>query len=91
MRGNIDIGFELGLLVEFQGALADIDGHVADPFQIGGDFQSGGDEAQVAAGGLVQRQKLDAQIVDIDIETIHFMVALDNDFGAARNRGRPET
>ena len=58
---NVDIGFELRFLVQFQRAFADIDRHVADPFQIGGDLESGGNEAQVASGGLMQGQELDAQ------------------------------
>src|SRR5262245_30235686 len=64
---NVDIGLKLGFLIQFQGAFAEIDGHVADPFQVGRDLQSGSDEPQVAAGGLMQGEQTDAKIVDIDI------------------------
>ena len=55
--GYVDVGFQLRLLIELEGALADIDGHVADPFEIRGDFEPGGDEAKVASGRLMQRQQ----------------------------------
>ena len=44
-------------------------------------FKPGRDEAQVAAGGLVQGEQLDAQFVDFDIQPVYFMVALDDDVG----------
>src|SRR5215510_13095958 len=52
--GDIDIRLKLGFLIQFQGAFAEIDGHVSDPFQVRRDLESGCDEPQVAAGGLMQ-------------------------------------
>ncbi len=44
-------------------------------------FKPGGDEAKVASSRLMQRQQLDANIVDIDVETIDLVIPLDDDFG----------
>jgi hypothetical protein len=65
--GDIDIRLELGLLVQFQGALAEVNGHVADPFQIRRDFEAGCDESQIAAGRLMQREQSNAEIIDIHV------------------------
>ncbi len=52
---NVDVRLKLRFLIELQGALADVDRHVADPFQISGNFQSRSDKAQIAAGRLMER------------------------------------
>ena len=76
---DIDIGFELWLLVKLQGSLAGVNGHVADPFEIGGDFQTRRDEAQILSCRLMQGEQTNAQIVDFHVQTIYFVVALDDD------------
>ena len=78
---NIDVRLQQGLLVEFQGAFADVHGHITDPFEIGGDLETGGDKPEVAAGGLVQGQQTNADIVDVHVEPVHLMVAFNDDLG----------
>ena len=63
--------------VELEGALADIDRVVADPLEVGGDLEPGRDEAQVAGGGLMEGEQVEAALVALDIHPVHFGVAGD--------------
>ena len=75
---DVDVGLELRLVVKLQHALADIDGVVADALEVGGDLEPGGDKAQIAGGGLMQREQPDTQLVGLDVHAVDFGVARDN-------------
>ena len=74
---DIDVGFELRLLVQLDRALADIDGVVADALEVGRDLEAGGDEAQIARGRLMQREQADTALVALDVHAVDFGVARD--------------
>jgi len=57
--------------------LRDVLGEVADTLEVGGDLQRRGDEPEVARGRLMQREELDREIVDLDVEPVHHVVACD--------------
>ena len=86
MRGSACTGWTGGDLGQRDRALGDIGGVVADPFEIAGDLQRGDDLAQVARHRLAQRQQPDRQIVEIALELIDLVVALDD--AARRDRCR---
>src|SRR6266567_3885713 len=49
---DIDVRFQLGLLVELQGPLADVDGHVADSFEVSSNLEARGNKPEVPPGRL---------------------------------------
>ncbi len=59
------------------GPLGDVDREVADPLQGGVDLDGGDDEAQVAGHRLVERQRLEAVLLDVDLHEVDREVALD--------------
>ena len=79
--GDIDVGLELGFLGQFQRPLADILREVAHSLQIGRDLHRGGDEPQIARGGLAQGQEPDALLVDLHVVGIDLVIGLDHALG----------
>ena len=88
MRGDVDVGLERRLGRQLDGALGDVRGEVADALEVGGDLEGRGDEPQVARRRLVQREQLERQVVDLDVEPVHRVVALDGDAARAPRRAR---
>ena len=52
----------------------DVDGQVADPFEVGVDLHGGDNRAQVRGHRLVQREQLEAAVVDLDVELIDRLI-----------------
>ena len=66
------------------GALGDVDGEVADALELVVDLDDGHDEAQVAGHRLVEREDLEALLLELDL------VLVDDEVGGdhpARRRG----
>jgi hypothetical protein len=61
--------------------LGDVDGMVAHPFQVVGDLERRGEHPQVAGHGLLQRQKIDALLLDFHFHGIDHPVAGDHPAG----------
>jgi len=80
---DVDVGLDRQLAGELDGPLGDVSRHVADALQVGGDLERRGDEAEVARRGLAEREQLEREVVDLDVEAVHGVVALD---GGARER-----
>ena len=55
------------LVGKLHGALADVGGEVADALELAVDLDDGDDEAQVAGHRLVQREELEALLLDLDL------------------------
>ena len=66
--------------------LGDVDGQVADPLEVGVDLDGGDDDAQVGGHRLVQRQQLEAAVVDFDVEVVDRLVAGQHRVERARGR-----
>ena len=81
---QVDVGLELGLLVEGQDPLGDVDGHVADPLEVAVDLDGRRDEAQIAGDGLTQGQKADALLLDLRVEPVDLGVSVDDRPGQVR-------
>src|ERR1044071_97808 len=73
---DVDIRFELRLLIEFQSALTGVDRHVANTLEVGSDLEPGGDKAQVFSRRLMEREQPDAQLIDFDVPPVPLMIAL---------------
>jgi hypothetical protein len=69
--------------------------------QVGGDLERCRDQAEIARRRLMQRQQLDAQLVDLDVDAVDRVVAVDGEpgerivalaegaYGPARSGPRP--
>ena len=79
MARDVDVGLERWLGCQLDGALGDVRGEVADALEVGDDLEGGGDEAQVARRGLAQGEQLEREVVDLDVEPVDRVVALDRD------------
>ena len=64
--------------------LCHVHGQIADAFEIGDDLEGGGDEAQIGRGGLIQRQRADALLVDRELHLIDRAVGVDDPAGELR-------
>jgi hypothetical protein len=53
-------------------------GHVADAFEVGRDLERRGDQAEIARRWLVEGEELQAEIVDLDVEPVDRVVAVDD-------------
>ena len=76
--GKIDVGLDLGHLVEDDRLFGDVSGHVADPLQVAVDLDRRRDEAEVARGGLPQRQQADAFLLDLHVDPVDLVVLADD-------------
>ena len=56
--------------------LGDVDGQVADALEIGVDLDRGDDGPQVGGHRLVQREQLEAAVVDLDVQLVERLVAV---------------
>ncbi len=68
--------------------LGDVDGEIADALQVGVDFDRRHDRPQVHGHRLVERQELEAAIVDFDVQLIDGPIALEHardDLGVVAN------
>ena len=66
------------LVGQLYGALGDVGGEVADALQLVVDLDDGDDEAQVAGHRLVQRQQLEALLLDLDLDLVDLHVGGDH-------------
>ena len=57
------------------GRLGDIDREVADPLEVGVDLDRRDDRAQIGGHRLVQRQQLEASVIDLDVQLVDRAVA----------------
>ena len=71
------------LIGKFDGVLRDVDGVIADAFEVGRDFQHGRDLAQLAGDGLLAPDQLDAVRLDAAPQIVDDVVA-GNDARARR-------
>ena len=55
--------------------LGDVDGEIADAFEVGVDLDGGDDRAQVDRHRLIERQQREAAVVDLDVERVQRTVA----------------
>lgn len=75
---------------EAQRRLGDVDGVVADAFQVAGDLDGADDEAQVARHGLLRGEQFHGQRFHVDLQGVDTAVALDDGVGlvlVAREQG----
>ena len=68
-------------LVQVDGALGDVHGQVADALEVDDDLEGGGDEAQVAGGGLAQREDAAAALVHLQLEQVDLAIGTDHFLG----------
>jgi predicted Rdx family selenoprotein len=61
-------------LVQVERALGDVDREISDALEVDDDLQRGGDEAQIARGGLAQREQAAARFVDRDLEAVDLAI-----------------
>ena len=66
MCGMSIIGLMTGLFHQRQRALGDVDRQIAHALQVGVDLEGGDDQAQIGRHGLLQRQQVDGELVDLD-------------------------
>jgi hypothetical protein len=74
---NVNVWLELRLLAQFKHSLADIDGVVADTFQVGSDFEPSRDEAQIARRWLMQGEEPYTTLVALDVHPVHIGITRD--------------
>jgi len=58
--------------------LGDVDGQVADAFEVGVDLDRGDNRAQVGGHRLVQREQLEAAVVHLDVQLVDRLVAVEH-------------
>jgi hypothetical protein len=66
------------LIGELDGVLGDIHGVIADPLEIGGDFEHGGDLSQLSGDRLLAPNELDAMRLDAPAKIVHRVIARDD-------------
>ena len=76
--GEVHVGLELRLLVELDGALADVHRLVADALEVGDDLHGRRDEAEIAGRRLLEGEQLHALLVHLHVVGVHLLVALDD-------------
>ncbi len=81
---DVDVGLELRLAVDLDRRLGDVDAQVAHPLEVGHHLEGGGDVAEVGRGGLPQGEDADADLVDLLLEEVDFLVARDDALGLGR-------
>ena len=74
-HGDVDRHRHWVLVEQLEGALGDIGGEVADSLQFAVDLDHGSNEAQVTGHRLVEREELEALLLDVDL------VLVDQDVG----------
>ena len=67
-------GLVIGQLGKGQDALGDVDGAIGDAFEVGVDFDDGGDDAQIAGGGLLKGQEVDRALLDADFLVVDALI-----------------
>src|SRR3990172_11428881 len=78
---EVYVGLDARMAQDALGRLGDIDGLVADAFEIVVDARDGQYEAQVSSHQLLQRQQLHHAIVDFDLQLVDGRLFLQNLFG----------
>ena len=81
MRGMSISGLSGGWGSSLMRVLGDVHGLVADPLQVGVDLHGRRDEAQVRGHRLLQRQQLQAAVVDLDLQVVDLLVGADDQLG----------
>ena len=81
MRGMSISGLSGGCGSSLTHVLGDVHGLVADPLQVGVDLHGRRDQAQVRGHGLLQRQQLQAAVVDLDLQVVDLLVGRDDLLG----------
>ena len=74
---QVDVRLDRQLGGELERALADVHGEVTDALEVGGDLERRGDEPEISRRRLMQREQLDAEVVDLDVQAVDRMVTLD--------------
>ena len=72
--GQVDVGFELGLGVEFDRALGDARRLVPHPFEIMAGFHPDDDEPQLARDGRAQVHVAHGFVVDLDLQPVQLVI-----------------
>ena len=75
---DVDIGLERRLVVQLNGALADVHGQVPHALQVGDDLDGRGDEPEIAARRLPEGEHADAVVLDLHIEGVDRAIAVDD-------------
>ncbi len=72
------------------GRLGDVDGEIADALEVGVDLDGGDNRPQVGGHRLMQRQQLEAAVVDLDVQVVDRLVADEHVRRPARGHARSE-
>jgi hypothetical protein len=81
--GDVDELLDRGMPQVAQARLGDVHGEVAHALEVGVDLHRGHDGAEVHGHGLMQRQQLEAAVVDLDVELVDGGVAGEHAFERA--------
>ena len=73
---DVDVGEHL--VAGLAGVLPQVGGQVGDAFQVGDDFERGGDEPEVACDRLLERQQVDTVLFEVEVEIVHLAIAGDD-------------
>ena len=84
MRRDIDVGFQLRLVVQLDRPLGDILRQIADSLEFGGDFHRRRHQPQVSCGRLMEGQQPDTVFIDLHIQRVDLVVPLDHPAGQGR-------
>jgi len=74
---DVDVGLDRQLAGELDGPLRNVGRHVADAFQVGGILSAVVMRRRSRAAGWRRASNLKGEVVDLDIEAVHRVVALD--------------
>jgi hypothetical protein len=78
---QIDIGFDPGMAKDAQGTLGDVDGLIADAFEIIVDAGNGQDETEVCSHELMESEELHDTIVNFELQFIDGVFFIEHAFG----------
>ncbi len=78
-RGEGTGGGKFGLMVQGAGAARDLDGLIANAFDVVPDFHGGNDLAQIGGDGLETEEHFDAVLVDLFFEGVDFVFVSNGD------------
>ena len=81
MRGKIHVGFDLRVAEDAGGGLGDVDGLVADAFQVAIDARDGEEEAQVRSHGLLSGEEALDALVNFNLHFVDGVFFGEDDFG----------
>src|SRR5437667_9030708 len=78
---NVDNRFQFGLMHDFKRTARHVDAVVSDTLDIGNNLHRGCDETKIGRNRLLARQDLEADVVDLEFESIDFVIFVNDTLG----------